>query len=187
MKNFISRTLPKRIIILSKALKYLSYAGIIIFPLFNLVYWFLDIHKVKFIVNNFYLQFSDAPELDLSHLPVKMKFLGFLIDLVPCTLFVAILIFLVKLAKQYEYLYFFSKKNVQYVRAIAFLIFCQIVVFPFYSLLRAYVFTPESENTVVNLFGPYDFKVVIILFCVLLIAYIKEAASLLEKDLAGTI
>lgn len=180
-------SLARKISFLSKALKYICFIGIIIFPIFNLLYWVLDFSEIRFLAtDNWYIQFWEKPNILDGNLSLKMRLIGFSIDLIPCMFFIAILAFLSKLFKQYERLYFFSKKNTRCIYWIASIMFFNVLISPFYLALRNYLFAPGGEYTVA-LFRPADFKAIIISFAILLFAYITEAAHHIEEDLVGIV
>lgn len=180
--------LAKKISLLSKGLKYVCLLGIILLPLPIFFYWMLDFSKVKFLANNnWHIQLSDMPYISSGHLSLNMKLIGFGLDLIPCAFFIAILIFLAKLFHQYQYLYFFSKTNIRYLRWIASLLFLQVLISPLYLALRSHIFTPGGQEYSVNLFGPNDFKALAIAFGISLFAYITEAGLRFEEELVGTI
>ncbi|MFI5334008.1 MAG: DUF2975 domain-containing protein [Chlamydiales bacterium] len=180
--------LEKKIARLSKGLKYLSLLGVLLFPLLTFIYWMLDLPEAGFLARqNWYVKFSDMPAISHVALSFKMRLLGFSIDLIPCVFFISILILLAKLFNQYERLQFFSKKNTQHIRAIAYTLFGYLLVFPIYAALRSYVFTSPGEKRIVVLFGRNDFKLIMISFAILLLAYISEAAHRLEEEITGLV
>jgi hypothetical protein len=177
--------LAKKISNLSKLLKYICLIGIIIFPVLNFLYWILDLPGIR--LSTWCIQFSDMPSISVDKLSIKMRWVGFSVDLIPCAIFISILFLLAQLLKQYEHLYFFSKKNARYIRWIALLLFCFVIISPFYAVLRSCIFTPAEQGCAANLFGPNDFKRIVISFGVLLFAYISDAARRLEADLCGLV
>jgi len=178
----------RRIRSLSKGLKYCCLTGIVLYPILTVIYWTFDIFQLRqFRHTHWYFQFSDTPYIPLEKLSFQMKLIGVSLDLIPCAFFLAIFFLLARLFRQYERLQFFSKGNIKRIQWIAFVLFFQQLIYPFYLALRTYIFTPSGEKYIIFLSGPNALNGIIIVFTILLIAYIMESALELEKELAETI
>lgn len=172
--------------LLSRILKFCCIAGVVVFPLLILLYWFLDMSQFR-LPSNWYIQFSDTPTIEVQGLSFRLRMIGFGLDLIPCFFFVGVLVILSKLFKKFELLHFFSKMNIRHMKWIAFFLSCKLVIYPFYLILRNSIFIPVHQKHSLIYIGSNEFKSLIIILSALLIAYIMEVLLYLEEDLIGTI
>jgi hypothetical protein len=173
---------------LSTLLKYACFVGIVFFLLFNAIYWFIEgFQSLRIIGTQWSIQFSDMPLVGCERLSPLMKFLGFAIDLIPGVFVIAMLWVLAKLFEQFEQLFFFSRKNISYMRWVGLLFICKQLVYPFYIALRTSIFTPSSQDLILYLSGPNSLRSVFIIIAIFFASYIMEVGLFLEEEFIATI
>jgi hypothetical protein len=165
--------------------------GLILGPSLTAFYWINDGFRIHSLENTkWFFQFATVPFAPVNELPNHIKFLGFLTDLIPCSFFIATLLILMKLFRLYERLHFFTKKNVFYIRQIAFILVVSQLVHPFYVALHSYILSlpnPSGERIIFFAYGPHELKTLFLAFLLFLAAYIMEIGRYFYEEHSATI
>lgn len=123
-------------------------------------------------------------------LSVNTKIYGFLISLIPITMHLIIMYFLIKLFKLYEQGEIFSSKNVKYIRSIAYAMLIGQALNPIYEGLLSLALTwgnpPGHRVAIVSLDGA-NIAVIIIAMLIILISWIMAEGYKLHEDQTYTV
>lgn len=176
---------------LSRLLRYSCILGLILAPSLTAFYWMHDGFRVyAFNQSKWFIQFADAPFTAIDELSTHIKFLGFLIDLIPCFFFLLTLFILIRLFKSYERYHFFTTKTVRYIRQIALILLISQLVHPLYVALHSFILSlpnPGGERIILFAYGPNQVKTLFLACILFLAAYVMEVGRYFQDEYSTTI
>ncbi len=144
-----------------------------------------------------WLEWNLLPHMDDSALPRSItslsphiKFLGFLVTLIPTALNMAVFLFLARLFKSYEQLEIFSVNAVQSVKKVGICVLCNQLVYPVYFALLTLILTisnPPGSRMIATEIGLEQITMGAVGVIILVISWVLEKGRELQEEQAGTI
>lgn len=130
-------------------------------------------------------------KVDIENEPSFLtSFLIFLITMVPTTVFLFSLLYLIKLFKLYEDGIIFTKKNVYYTKCIAYCILVWQILGPIREILVSLVSSwnnPPGERFITFGFSDFNVGIIFIAFVILLISKIMSEACKIQEEQTYTV
>lgn len=162
-------------------------------PLLNAGFWITDGYPFL----KPWLEWNLLPYVDDSVLPMSItslsphiKFLSFLVTMIPTALNMAAFLFLARLFKSYEQLEIFSVNAVQCVKRVGICILCNQLVYPIYFALLTLVLTisnPPGSRIIATAIELEQITMGAVGVIILLISWVMEKGRELQEEQAGTI
>ncbi len=179
---------------LSRLLKVAFFIAACSLPILTAGYW----------VSNGYpflkpwMYWNEMPEISMQGVYIKpimemdggVKFLAFLVSLIPTSISVVALLFLAKLFRSYEQLEIFSKTSVQCLRKIGYCVVLNQLIHPFYYALMSLTVTfsnPPGQRMVAVAVGPEQVKFLVVGASILLISWVMEEGRKLQEEQEATV
>ncbi len=126
----------------------------------------------------------------LGEITPLMRFLGFLVSLIPTTLQIVIYWQLKNLFSLYRHQQFFAAQNVLCIRWIALALLIKEALSPVYEMLMSLALTmnnPPGQRMISISFGSNNIEIIVTALVILVIAWIMDEARKLEEDKRLTI
>lgn len=179
---------------LSKILRIATLAVLALLPVWQAGYWITDgypfLSFLGFDLSDKISQLGSAPIPALAEMKDHIKFLGFLVDLIPTAITMISLAYLAKLFKLYEELSIFSQKSVQCIRHSGYALLINQLVHPIYIGLMTFTLTfsnPPGQRNITISIGSEEIKFIGIALFIILISWIMEIGCALQEEQANTI
>lgn len=128
--------------------------------------------------------------LVLHEISLQEKLLGFLISLIPVSIELFIVFFLIKLFKRYEQGEIFSFENVKTIKNIGYSLLISQLLNPIYEGLMSLLLTwhnPPGHRIAVISFGTVNLMTIITALLVILISWIMAEAFKLQEEQIYTV
>ncbi|MBS0626092.1 MAG: DUF2975 domain-containing protein [Verrucomicrobia bacterium] len=179
---------------LSKTLRIATLATLCLLPLFQAGYWitggFPLLAKLGFDFTQRFSHIANVSIPPIGQLSDSIKFLGFLVDMIPTAITMASLAFLAKLFRLYENLQIFSEKSVHCIRNAGYALLINQLVHPLYMGLMTLTLTfynPPGQRTLTIALGSEELKFIGFALFIILISYIMEIGTSLQEEQNNTI
>jgi hypothetical protein len=173
-------------------------------PLMEIAYWITNGHFIPSPIGVGYADGTPPFDLwksidfqmippnlpELASLKPHVKFLGFLINLIPLFFCMMVLYFLIGLFKLYEQMQIFSEKNVSYIRKIGWTILISQMVNPFYQALMTFTLTfnnPVGQRFVALNFSSGHLTAIFTGLLLILISWIMDEGRKLQEEQKYTV
>lgn len=128
--------------------------------------------------------------LILHPLSSTTKLLGFVISLIPLTVNLFLLYFLIRLFQLYEKCEIFSLKNVRYIKCIGYTLFIGQLINPIYQALLSAALTwnnPHGKRMIVASLSGTNMAILLTALLIILISWIMAEGHQLAEDQKYTI
>ncbi len=126
----------------------------------------------------------------LSEMSGLIKFLGFLVTLIPTSFNVFAFVLLSKLFRTFENLEFFSKSSVQCLRKMGYCILLNQLIYPVFCALISFTLTmsnPPGSRMISISLGTPQFSLLIIGSIIILISWIMDEGRKMQEEQAATV
>lgn len=123
-------------------------------------------------------------------LSATTKLIGFAISLIPLTINLCVLYFLIRLFQLYAQCEIFSLKNVHYIKCIGYALFIEQLVHPIYEALLSAALTwgnPHGERTAIITFSGTNITILFTALLIILVSWIMAEGHKLKEDQQYTI
>jgi len=176
----------------SKFFKWVFQIILIAMPILLILFW-LDVPSpVSTTAADYGFAISYIPKgIQILHtLSSNTKFLGFIISLIPLTINVVVLYFLIRLFRSYEKCEIFSYKNVCYIKNIGYTLVVGQVLSPLYQALLSAALTwhnPHGERYVNISLSGTNIGILLAALMIILISWIMAEGYKLKEDQSYTI
>ncbi len=175
----------QKIQLFSRLLKFGCMIGILCSLLSTALFWIYDDLWIRqLVITKQDIEFST---LSLNHLPLHLKIVGFLIDLVQNSFFFAIFLILIKLFQLYEKLQFFTKNTVCYIRQIGYILLFSQLIHPFYIVIRNYILILPRQKLTIPTAHLIEVENLFLAFLIILVAQVIEEGRRLEEEYHGMV
>ncbi len=187
------KTTKQKIRTLSRILKIAFLIAACMLPILEAGFWMTDGYaKISPFLASWKVipQFGNEPAISPDQLSPMIKFLGFLVSLIPTGFNVLALAFLVKLFKHFEKFEIFSRKSVQCIRKLGFCLVINQAIYPLYCALFSLTLTinnPEGQRMIAVGFGAEQISLLLIGCTIILISWIMDEGRKLQEEQAATI
>ncbi len=186
------KTPKQKITSLSRLLKITFLIAACALPLLDAGFWITNGYPFlkPFFSWDIIPQFDNQAQITPDQLSPLIKFLGFLLSLVPTSIYVIALAFLVKLFKHFENFEIFTEESVKCIRKLGFCILLNQLLYPVYIALYSLTLTitnPPGQRMIAVAFGGQQLSLLVIGCTIILISWIMEEGCKLKEDQAATI
>lgn len=176
----------------SQWFKWLFQLMVIAMPILLMVFWIDAPSPVSSAAASYGMVISYIPKgINIIHpLSAETKLLGFVISLIPLTVQMFVLYFLIRLFRSYEKCDIFSYKNVCYIKYIGIALFVGQIFSPIYQALLSAALTwhnPHGERYVHISFSGVNLGILLTALMVILISWIIAEGYKLKEDQRYTI
>lgn len=165
-------------------------ACFIILPLLTLYGWMHPERPVILLNHIFELDFIPHGYPITHPISTNTKIIGFLISLIPTSISLLILYYLIKLFRLYEQAIIFSLQNVKTIRNIGYALLCSEIIDPIYQALTSIVMTwpngPGHRAISISLSG-VNIAIVLVAILTILISWIMAEGYRLQEEHQYTI
>ena len=176
----------------SKFFKWVFQIILIAMPILLIIFWIGAPSPVSTTAANYGFAISYIPKgIKILHtLSCSTKFLGFIISLIPLTINLVVLCFLINLFRSYEKCEIFSYKNVCYIKYIGYTLFIGQLLSPIYQALLSAALTwhnPHGERYVNISLSGTNIGILLAALMIILISWIMAEGYKLKEDQSYTI
>jgi len=176
----------------SKFFKWVFQLTFIALPILLIIFWIKMPSSVSTIAANHGVTISYIPEgLKILHpLSTSTKILGFVISLIPLSVNLFILYFLIYLFKSFEKCEFFSRQSVSCIKYIGYVLFIGQLVSPIYQALLSAALTwhnPPGERMVSISFSGTNLGILLTALLMILVSWIMTEGHKIKEDQRYTI
>lgn len=161
-------------------------------PILSIIFWMNAPASITLVHHAFSI--NDIPKwksIQILHpLSSTTKLLGFFINLIPLTISLCVLYFLIRLFQLYEKCEIFSLKNVRYIKYIGYTLFIGQLINPIYEALLSAALTwhnPHGERMAVISFSGTNMAILLTALLIILISWIMAEGHQLAEDQKYTI
>jgi hypothetical protein len=162
----------------------------IITPIALIITW-IKIPEPLLLLNGIKISMIQTDEYPILHiLTLNTRFLGFLLSLIPTSVELVILYFLIRLFRLYESGIVFTMANVLYIRNIAYALLIGQLIHPIYEGLMGLILTwgnPPGHRFASVSFSEANIGIILMAFFVILISWIMAEGSQLAEEQKLTI
>ena len=182
----------KKIQRLSRILRYTMFGAFIILPLFAAGFWMTDGYSgIAPWLSSRWLPVLDNVEVPpFNELDNTIKFLAFLVNMIPISIHMLVLFFLALLFMQYEQLQIFSEKSVKTIRKVGYTLLLGQCLHPIYLGLLSLVLTisnPPGHRTITVGLGNDQLTLVVVALIIILISWIMEEGRKMHEEQEATV
>lgn len=172
---------------ISCCLKWALVLTLIVLPIFMLAFWWAapctsassGSHHVSLAIN----YIPEALKIN-HHLSSQAQILGFLICLIPLSLQLLIIYFLIRLFQNLQQIKIFSLNNVTYLRHTGLALLGTQLIKPFYQVLLSLVLTwdKNGQHAIALSFSTSSFAIILISMLMILFSWIIQEGYSLQQE-----
>ena len=181
----------KKIMNLSRFLKWVALIIIILLPVMEAGYWITEGYPFfDSFYDNALPKFGDEIPITWAGLDPFQRFLGFLINLLPLSFSIAALANLARLFDSFQRGRLFERKNVRFVKRAGWMLIIGQLIYPLYCALLSMALTfqhPVGHRMISVALRSDQFEITLIGIAVLLVASLLDQAAKLQEDQEATI
>lgn len=175
----------------SKFFRWLFQITCIALPILSIIFWFNAPSPIEVVHHALVVNYIPESIKIFHTLTYSERFFGFIISLMPLTVNLFILYFLIRLFQLYEKCEIFSLKNVQYIKYIGYtLLIGQFIANPIYEAILSATLTwhnPRGERMATISFTGTNLGIVLTALLIILISWIMAEGYKINEDRKYTI
>ncbi|CAN5374080.1 DUF2975 domain-containing protein [soil metagenome] len=174
----------------SRCFRLLFQACFIILPFLTLYGWMHPEGPVILLNHSIVLDFIPHGYPITHPISATTKIIGFFISLIPTSISLLILYFLIKLFRLYEQAIIFSLQNVKTIRNIGYALLCSEIIDPIYQALISILMTWSNRPghlTIAISFSGVNIAMVLVAILTILISWIMAEGYRLQEEQQYTI
>ncbi len=176
----------------SKFFKWMFQITFILMPILLILFWINAPSPVSSTAANHGFVISYIPKgIKILHtLSANTKLLGFVISLIPLTVNLFILYFLIRLFKLFEACEIFSYKSVRYIKYVGYTLLIGQVVSPIHQALLSAALTwhnPHGERVISVSLSGTNLGILLMALLIILVSWLMSEAYKMQEDQKYTI